>query len=866
MKPGVWMPHASTGTERSKDQARGEIQHQSVDRGLLASGPEAAAKSTRITRAVIADGYDGLFDRDVCPWLRRIMIRDDNADNSEYSKFLDNRRSRKRPMGLVRCFFVLTLCLLSVSTPASAQTPVVSERVDPTEPKLWQFQFQGAPWQTVLRQFAKTSGMSLQIRSLPTGEFTYFDDARYSIPDAIDIFNDHLLPLGYLLVRNESKLTAIASNGKIDDGVVPFVTLAALPRLGRHELASVAVPIRTGNPQALVAEVQELMSSVGTVRALSSSRRLLLTDTGAYLRPIYDLLSGSGIAASEVQTVVYKLRNTQSDTVARAVNDRFKTDSGQDDGQVAQVTYAVPEVETNSLLLQGTPEELQRLQRIIAELDQAASQVLIQALLVEVELGNTDEFGVELGLQDSVLFNRSVIDNIVTISETVTATNGVQTTNDSIISQTSSPGFAFNSPILGNNTSVSPGTLGSQSLSNFGLGRTNGDLGFGGLVLSAGSDSVNVLIRALQANFKVDILSRPHVRTLDNREAFIQAGQQVPVVDGVSVTANGNANPVIRQDRAGIILRVTPKVSPEGVVQLDVSAEKSAFQLTPGSGVPIFTDATNGNIIEAPVKDITTAETTVSARTGQTIVLGGLITRDQSVVERKVPFLGDIPIIKRLFRYDFADTRRSELLIFLTPHIIASDCHSNQINFTETARTHMCVPQAQKLYGDFFSRQEPPPCPENPCPEDQYMHPSGGAIPQHAIQPMSNATQPLPAPVTPVPAPPTQAMELNPQASLSPQTPRGAVRADDTPSYVLNAGQQNMPAKGPVASTFKLPSLATPSAGRSTGAILPVARRTPSQPATNRINGFAPPIRHLEYGKPKAVSKEEALPTSWIIQ
>ncbi len=131
------------------------------------------------------------------------------------------------------------------------------------------------------------------------------------------------------------------------------------------------------------------------------------------------------------------------------------------------------------------------------------------------------------------------------------------------------------------------------------MGRINGDLGFGGLVLSAGSESISVLLRALRQNFHVDILSRPQIRALDNHEALIQIGRQVPVVDGVSVTAVGSANPVIRQDQSGIILKVVPQIGGDGNVLIDVKAEKSAYLLTPGTGVPIFTDATNGNVIEA---------------------------------------------------------------------------------------------------------------------------------------------------------------------------------------------------------------------------------------------------------------------------
>ncbi len=353
----------------------------------------------------------------------------------------------------------------------------------------------------------------------------------------------------------------------------------------------------------------------------------------------------------------------------------------------------VPEPMTNSLLIEGTPDEIARIEALVRDLDSDPGQVTIQALLVEVVLGNTNEFGVELGFQDSVLFDRSVINNLVTIPTTNTAPNGVQTTTTNVLSQTSTPGFNFNGSALGNNTSVNPSNVGRQGLSNLGVGRINGDLGFGGLVLSAGSNSVNALLRALAERHKLDVLSRPHIRTVNNREALIQIGQQVPVIDGVTLSPNGLANPVVRQDKAGIILKVTPRIAADGMIQINVQAEKSAYQLVAGSGVPIFTDASTGNVIEAPVKDITTAQTTVTAMSGQTIVLGGMITRDDSKVERKVPFLGDIPLLGRLFRFDGQQSNRKELLIFLTPSIVNSDAESDCMAATEAERMSLRLNQ-----------------------------------------------------------------------------------------------------------------------------------------------------------------------------
>src|SRR6185436_2819844 len=178
----------------------------------------------------------------------------------------------------------------------------------------------------------------------------------------------------------------------------------------------------------------------------------------------------------------------------------------------------VAEVNSNSLLISATPRYLKDITEMIERVDAAKPEVVIQALLVEVALDNTDEFGIELGFQDSILFDRSTLASAPlsisqssifnTTSQTSAVNqNGQTTTTTTITPQslttstpvaTGVPGFLFNNQPFGNNISASnAGKVGSQGLSNFSVGRTNGNLGFGGLVLSAGSESVNVLLRAL---------------------------------------------------------------------------------------------------------------------------------------------------------------------------------------------------------------------------------------------------------------------------------------------------------------------------------------------------------------------------------
>ncbi|MCA8986696.1 MAG: hypothetical protein KDA78_03590 [Planctomycetaceae bacterium] len=374
----------------------------------------------------------------------------------------------------------------------------------------------------------------------------------------------------------------------------------------------------------------------------------------------------------------------------------------------------VPETLSNNLLISATPEYFSEIMALIQQLDADPAQLIIQAMLVEVELDNVDEFGVELGFQDSILFDRSIIDNILTVTSTTTNQN-IQTTTQQIVSRDGNPGFLFNNPALfpnlGNNVDpaiAQPNLVGSQGLANFGVGRVNGDLGYGGLVLSASSESVSVLIRALAQQRNLQILSRPQIRTVDQQLAQIQVGQEVPIINGVNITSTGVANPNIEYDEAGIILSVTPRVKPDGEIVMEVVAERSAFQ---AEGVTVFVDANTGNSLTSPVKNISVARATVGVSDGQTIVLGGMITKTEDTLIRKVPWLGDIPVIGRAFRYDSEQNIRTELLIFLTPRIIHNDDTNEMIKEVEAGRIHFFREDFEKIHGPIFGVPVPPTYP-----------------------------------------------------------------------------------------------------------------------------------------------------------
>jgi type II secretion system protein D len=474
-------------------------------------------------------------------------------------------------------------------------------------------------------------------------------------------------------------------------GLLPAELMVAGPQLAGAEGETTLVPIRFS-----VDTRTNCIISTGSQGDLAIIEALLLR------------LDEDDVEQRE--NTVYRLKNAPALAVAEAINEFLRSERLVEQAapgvvslfeQIEREVIVVPEPVSNSLIISATPRYYDQVMEVVEKLDEQPLQVMIQVVIAEVGLQDVDEFGVELGLQDSLLFDRSLLSDLEKITTTVTGQQGgniITTTTEEIIAATNTPGFDFNNNPIGNAGSdkafANSHTVGGQGLSNFQLGRVNSELGYGGMVLSASSDSVSVMIRALQQSRRIEILGRPQIMTLDNQSAFIQVGKRVPRITGVRFDGRAQNN-TVELENTGLILGVTPRISPEGMVVMEIDAEKS--KIDPNEGVPI--SVIDGQPVESPIIDVTTAQTTVSAASGETIVLGGLITTEEDVIRRRVPFLADIPVLGHLFRYDSDTSVRAELLIFLTPHVIRDQDDMEQIKQAEAARMNWCLSDVHALHG-----------------------------------------------------------------------------------------------------------------------------------------------------------------------
>jgi len=408
------------------------------------------------------------------------------------------------------------------------------------------------------------------------------------------------------------------------------------------------------------------------------------------------------------RVAVYRLLNTQSAAVARALNEyltgeRSIRQSTQvligDVDRFKSEVIVVDEAVTNSLIISTTPRYYDQMKLIIKELDERPPMVSIAVLIAEVTLSNTDELGFELGLQDAVLFDRGTLGDIIYKSTTTQTASG-QVQNQEIISSTTTPGFDFANTTrgLGQNASqTNPANVGTQGVTNFALGRQNGDLGYSGFAFSASSESVSVLIRALEEKQKITILHKPTLTTMHNEASYLQVGQNVQRVTGMSANDYGQTTQMVPED-VGVILKVTPRVSADGRIVMMVDASKSTMGKA-SDGTPIGIGP-NGTPVMSPNINISKVQTTVSTSSGQTIILGGLINEETTYVHRGVPWFSSLPLVGALFQYNYNMCARKELLFIMTPRILRSDEEIRAMTQLETSRMAWCATNIACMMGD----------------------------------------------------------------------------------------------------------------------------------------------------------------------
>ncbi len=323
--------------------------------------------------------------------------------------------------------------------------------------------------------------------------------------------------------------------------------------------------------------------------------------------------------------------------------------------QVGDATISV-DPETRKVIVITDAETNLQIKDVIHRLDKPRPQVLIKVVFLEVTHNNSSDIGIEGALK------KGFGDSSTAVGANVFGLSGLN----------SAATGAVNNVFGQNVQSFAPTPPGA------------------GLYQVLGSD-YQVTLRAIAQAGKTEVLSRPSILVRNNQPATISLGQQVPVVSNTRFDAvNGQINTVTYQS-VGIILRVTPFITPDGMVEMIVSPETSS--LAPEvEWVPL------GGGAKAPVINSRLADTVVVVPDSETVIIGGLMQTMVDESESKIPFLGDIPWVGNAFKHKTKSKVKRELIIFLTPHVIAAATELASLTAEERANSLLkpkLVPQEE---------------------------------------------------------------------------------------------------------------------------------------------------------------------------
>ena len=514
-----------------------------------------------------------------------------------------------------------------------------------------------------------------------------------SIEEAYEVFLSVLSVHGFTAVEQDNAVKIVpASMGR------QSFTQVAKPSSPEDALVSTIVRPKQTSANALIPLIRPLINSQGHIAVYTPSNSLILTDRSANIKRIKQLVEELDKNPADVYEIV-KLKNSSSSQIAKLIDKVFAENSG---GMAPNDFNAYAIERSNSILLFGDNEIVERMKAVVIKLDvkdQGSSSLKVVYLKYAdakelVELLN--KMAPNIDEKSSNKGKTSISAHEETNSLIISAEPDVMTSITGIISQldirraqvlveaiiveisdklSKDLGFQLLFSGEGSNTPIASQRFGNPTPD---LSAIVGGLVPGGgatAVLSTllsldgfaagvgkfkkGEDSFAAILNVLAKNSDSNVLSTPSILTMDNEQSSIIVGQEIPITTGESLGTN-NSNPfrTINRQEIGIKLSVKPQINEGNSIKLDIQQEVSSLSgpITAGSAEIV----TNKRAIE----------TVVMVEDNQTIVLGGLIDDDIQESVRKIPLLGDIPLLGKAFRQEQTTISKKNLVVFLKPTII----------------------------------------------------------------------------------------------------------------------------------------------------------------------------------------------------
>ena len=627
--------------------------------------------------------------------------------------------------------FRITILALSVAVCLSQTTRAQdqAEQPRPVQETAILLNFKDASLDAVLEYLSEAAGLVVVQEVAVEGRVTVMSRQPLNVDEVVSLLNTVLKEKGYaaILMGRTLKVVSLADAKKQSIPVRAGNDPEAIKPT--DELITQIIPVRHADAAKLKDDLAPLVPDYANLTANVSSNALILTDTSANIRRIVQIVQALDTHMAAVAEVrVFKLQYANATAAARLVNEVFKQEDtaarsqsqrdrmrrvfrmrgeqpqAAEQGSRGPTVTAAADERTNTVVVSGPPDVLEVVAEVIKDLDsdpteeqavfvysvknaQATKMAEVLNKLFDQASATTGRAGSaqtqrgrdmrqQQGSSTGTQIGAGVFGEVYVVADEDT---------NSLMVMTASKNFERLKEIMDDLDRPVPQVLikvliaevthdesldlGSEfsalnlRISDRGT-KLFTDLGVAsqpeGLIFSLVEKNVEAALRALETVGKLDVLSRPYILTSDNQPASIIVGQEVPFIRSTRTTETGQTINTIQYEDIGIILTVTPHINREGLVIMDVLPEISTLT---GSTVPI------SETVDAPVFAKRSAKSRIAIRDGQTIVIGGLMEDRKTENIKRVPVLGHIPLLGWFFRRTVTETTKTELLIFLTPHV-----------------------------------------------------------------------------------------------------------------------------------------------------------------------------------------------------
>lgn len=612
----------------------------------------------------------------------------------------------------MKCYRYLAVVMAVVLLPMSAWA----------EEGAWKINMKKADIRTFIEQISDITGYSFVVDPRVKGDVTVVSNTEMSADDIYNLFESVLRIHGYASVKSGQVVKIVPTQGAKQEDL-PISGSG----YGNEKMVTRVIPVENTNATELVPILRPMVPQYGHLAAVSSANALIISDHANNIGRIIEIIRRIDSAESEEVEVV-QLKYAWVGDVVKTLEQLTPVETGsskkgRSSGNVR--VRVVAEERTNRLILRGEKSARARVKALLVDLDKPvessgstkviylrhaeAEKVaeIISALIsgrsassssssksgskgkAAATLATPTASSGDVTIQADETLNalivraapadlaeiRSIVDQLdVRRAQVLIESAFVEVSGSA--DQALGVQWGYGDPANGlAGTSLTAG--GQLSLGTIGglieNGTGDSDVSFSGLLAGGAHESgdvkMGVIIQAVESNSNTNLLSTPSIMTLDNEEAEIIVGENVPFITGTSLSGN-NDNPfqtIERQD-VGLTLRVTPQINDGDVVRLQLEQEVSNVS----------------NEVVAGASDISTQKRSVKsvilANNGEIIVTGGLVKDDVNEVVNKVPLLGDIPLLGALFRARSEEITKTNLLLFLQPTIIRNDEEANSVS------------------------------------------------------------------------------------------------------------------------------------------------------------------------------------------